>query len=95
MFTLALFSIFAIPGLLFLGVVAACGPNRLNHPNGYSSRGGRFKPNKIVYGKPINYKHGQAVYVGSLNDFLANNNKAKLKYYNKNTDDFEDIDPTV
>lgn len=80
--------------LFVLFLVAAGSGNRLYRPNGYSPRGGWGpRSNKIVVGEPIRYKHGQQVYVGSLNEFLEN--KCTLKYYNKFTDEFQDTDPLI
>lgn len=76
---------------IFLFFIASCGGG-LYRPNGYSPRGGWGpRPKKIVIGEPIIYKHGQKVMVSSLEKFL--NGKGTVKYYNKETDELEDVKP--
>lgn len=74
-----------------VGILASSG-NKLHRPNGYSPRGGWGpRPSQVYVGNAKPYEHGQKVMVSTFEEFV--NGAGKVKYYNKETDRFEDVKP--
>ena len=80
--------LFVIVVFIFVGLwaIAGSGSNKLIYPNGRPNRA-PFS-NKIYINGYKDPEHGAKVMVGNLDDFF--NGTMKLKYYNANTDEFQD-----